>query len=69
MGKTIPKTIRVKAIELYKEMKENFTTSFEENKKTLKNWFKEINAPFSKITINLMAGLITKEKKKELKEV
>lgn len=62
MGKAVPKGIKSKAGIILKEMPESFDSDFEKNKKNIR----ELNLPFTKWTRNVMAGYITRTKKKQI---
>ncbi len=64
MGKAVSNNIKAKAKIIMNEFKEKLGTDFEKNKLFLKG----MNLPLSKLTINLMAGYITRTIKIELKE-
>lgn len=57
-------SIKAKAKIIMKEFKDNLSLDFSKNKQ----FIKRINLPLSKLTINLMAGYITRTLKKEKKE-
>jgi ribosomal protein S17E len=63
MGKSVPKLIKAKAAELV-ELLPDLTTDFDANKQKIK----ALGLPYSKKQINIIAGYITRLKKKELKE-
>lgn len=63
MGKSVPKGIKSKATIIMKEAPESFSEKFETNKKSIV----ELKLPFSKWTTNVMAGFITRHKKKIIK--
>ena len=62
MGKAVPKGIKSKAAVILKEMPKTFEADFEKNKLSIN----ALNLPFSKWTRNVMAGYITRTKKKEV---
>jgi ribosomal protein S17E len=62
MGKAVPKGIKSKAAIILKEMPESFEADFEKNKQIIQT----LNFPFTKWTRNVMAGYITRTKKKEV---
>jgi ribosomal protein S17E len=64
MGKSMSNKIKSKAKIIIKEFKNELSTDFRKNK----DFLKELNMPFSKLTINLMAGYITRVLKAEKKE-
>ncbi|HOD89980.1 MAG TPA: hypothetical protein PKK56_02795 [archaeon] len=64
MGKAVSNITKRKAEVIISEFKEELSTDFEKNKKFLK----DMKLPLSKLTINLMAGYITRAMKKEIKE-
>ena len=64
MGKAVSNSIKAKAKIIMAEFKDRLGTEFEKNK----NFLKGIKLPLSKLTINLMAGYITRTIKIELKE-
>lgn len=57
-------SIKAKAKIIMKEFKSDLSLDFSKNKQ----FIKRINLPLSKLTINLMAGYITRTLKKEKKE-
>ena len=56
--------IKSKAKIIIKEFKSDLSTEFRKNK----NFLKKMDLPLSKLTINLMAGYITRVLKKQKKE-
>lgn len=64
MGKAVSNNIKAKAKIIMNEFSEKVGLDFQENK----NFLKKMNLPLSKLTINLMAGYITRTLKKEHKE-
>lgn len=64
MGKAMSNSIKSKAKIVMSEFKEKLDVDFEKNK----NFLKGMNLPLSKLTINLMAGYITRTIKKERRE-
>jgi ribosomal protein S17E len=64
MGKAMSNKIKSKAKIIIQEFKSDLSTDFRKNK----NFLKEMDLPLSKLTINLMAGYITRTLKKEQKE-
>ena len=62
MGKAIPRLVKQRARELLKKFPDSFKNDFDANKKILA----ELNLPFSKRELNLIAGYIARIKKKEL---
>lgn len=64
MGKAMSNKIKAKAKIIIQEFKEDLYVDFRKNKEFLK----KMNLPLSKLTINLMAGYITRTLKKEEKE-
>lgn len=64
MGKAVSNSIKAKAKIIMTEFSDRVGTEFEKNKLFLKN----MNLPLSKLTINLMAGYITRTIRKENKE-
>jgi len=64
MGKAMSNKIKSKADIIIKEFKERLDIDFEKNK----IFIKKMNLPLSKLTVNLMAGYITRKLKVEKKE-
>jgi ribosomal protein S17E len=64
MGKAMSNSIKAKAKIIIKEFKDHLSLNFTKNKQ----FIKKINLPLSKLTINLMAGYITRTLKKAKKE-
>jgi ribosomal protein S17E len=64
MGKAMSNKIKSKAKIILKEFRSDLSTEFRKNK----NFLKKMDLPLSKLTINLMAGYITRVLKKEKKE-
>ena len=64
MGKAMSNSIKAKARIIMKEFKDSLSLDFSKNKQ----FINRINLPLSKLTINLMAGYITRTLKKEKKE-
>jgi ribosomal protein S17E len=64
MGKAMSNAIKTKAKIVLSEFKEQLGTDFTKNK----TFLKKINLPLSKLTINLMAGYITRIIKQEKKD-
>lgn len=64
MGKAVSNSIKAKAKIIMTEFEERLGIDFEKNK----NFLKEMKLPLSKLTINLMAGYITRTIRKQLKE-
>lgn len=58
MGKAVPKNIKQKVRELLLLFPEQFSRDYAQNKQFLKT----LNLPFSKTTINLIVGFITRKK-------
>jgi len=65
MGKAMSNSIKAKAKIIISEFKDQLGLDFTKNK----TFIKQINLPLSKLTINLMAGYITRTLKKEKKEM
>ncbi|MCK9293025.1 hypothetical protein M0P25_03025 [archaeon] len=65
MGKAMSNSIKAKAKIIITEFKDKLGLDFTKNK----NFIKQMNLPLSKLTINLMAGYITRTLKKEKKEM
>lgn len=61
MGKAISRSIKNKARTLIKHYKKDLSTDFDKNKQFIKT----LEVPLSPLTINLIAGYITREIKKE----
>ncbi len=64
MGKAMSNKIKAKAKIIMQEFKSDLCVDFRKNK----NFLKTMDLPLSKLTINLMAGYITRTLKKEEKE-
>jgi len=64
MGKAMSNSIKAKAKIIMKEFKSDLSLDFSKNKQ----FIKRIKLPLSKLTINLMAGYITRTLKTEKKE-
>lgn len=64
MGKAVSNSIKAKAKIIMTEFSDKVGTEFEINK----NFLKGMKLPLSKLTINLMAGYMTRTLKKEQKE-
>jgi ribosomal protein S17E len=64
MGKAMSNKIKAKAKIIIDEFKDELFVDFRKNKEFLK----KMNLPLSKLTVNLMAGYITRTLKKEEKE-
>jgi len=63
MGKAMSNAIKAKAKIIITEFKDKLGIDFKKNK----DFLKSMNLPLSKLTINLMAGYITRSFKKEKK--
>jgi len=64
MGKAVSNSIKSKAKIIMTEFKDKVGIEFETNK----NFLKDMKLPLSKLTINLMAGYMTRTLRKEQKE-
>jgi ribosomal protein S17E len=64
MGKAMSNAIKAKAKIIVTEFKDKLSIDFKKNK----DFLKSLNLPLSKLTINLMAGYITRFFKKEKKD-
>jgi ribosomal protein S17E len=64
MGKAMSNAIKAKAKIVVTEFKDKLSTDFKKNK----DFLKSMNLPLSKLTINLMAGYITRTIKKAKKD-
>ncbi len=64
MGKAMSNKIKSKAKIIIQEFRKDLSTDFRKNK----DFLKKMKLPLSKLTINLMAGYITRTLKKEEKE-
>jgi ribosomal protein S17E len=64
MGKAVSNNIKAKARIVITEFKGKLGTDFRKNK----DFLKKMELPLSKLTVNLMAGYITKVLKKEAKD-
>ncbi|MFH0970208.1 MAG: hypothetical protein V1776_01980 [Candidatus Diapherotrites archaeon] len=62
MGKSVPKGIKSKANVIMKEIPDSFSASFEGNKSSIRG----LKLPFSKWTTNVMAGFVTRRKKRTI---
>ena len=60
MGKAMSRSIKAKGRAVIDKYKEDLTVDFTRNKELVK----KLELPFSRKTINLMAGFITREMKK-----
>jgi len=64
MGKAVSNNIKAKARIIMAEFKGKLGTDFRKNK----DFLKKMELPLSKLTVNLMAGYITRVLKKEAKD-
>jgi ribosomal protein S17E len=64
MGKSMSNKIKSKARIIIKEFRKELSIEFRKNKEFLK----KLSLPFSKLTVNLMAGYITRVLKADKKE-
>jgi ribosomal protein S17E len=64
MGKAVSNSIKAKAKIIMTEFEDKLGIDFEKNK----SFLKDMKLPLSKLTINLMAGYITRTIRKQLKE-
>jgi len=64
MGKAMSNAIKAKGKIILNEFKDKLSIDFKKNK----DFLKSMNLPLSKLTVNLMAGYITRSLKKAKKE-
>lgn len=64
MGKAISHAVKVKARDIVEIFPDQFSKDFRKNKE----FYNSLNLPFSKVTGNLICGMITRTFKKKEKE-